>query len=587
MPSNYAKEKKSIRARVLRYIKEVSTGKVSVGRYERLAVERYLQDKEEIDFSEDHAFAAIIFIEVLVKHSTGKWTGKAFKLSDWQLFICWNIFGFRNGEFRRFQKVYMTVARKNGKSTFVAAILIYCFLADSPREHRPEGYCVATKREQAKLVYSEACRMIKASKELQDLVFSYHTHIYKKDDEGTLKALGSNSNESGWNPSIVIKDELHGWKYYHRELYDEMSTGGASRQQPLEIIITTAGDETSEIWIEEDEYATRVLEGVSLKERVDDRYFAFICRLDGPSTCVECNGDGCKKCNQKGYLEGDDVFDKANWRKANPNLGISVSEDYISKQANEAEHKPTALNSFKRYHANIKTSSNEKLIDVEAWKFCVFDRPELQQVNLAFGGIDLGRTWDFSAWALVIPIEEDKFRIVSKTYTCEARDEGLRTPQVKNWIAQGYLEEHPGDAVNYSKIEEDILAAHDQYEVMNWAYDSKFANHMAQRIINELGEDAVYKFIQSAGYYNEPIREFRKYLNQKRIYHEGNPCVSWQAGNLTVSRNARDEWMPDKGSSTAKIDAMVAIIMAFGGVLFHQVENHEVNYYADRPLEIV
>jgi phage terminase large subunit-like protein len=536
------------------YIDDVLANEITTSRLVGLAVKRHVADlkktrrkKYPYKFESRFANEAIDFLQ-LCPQSKGRWAGQLLKLEPWQKFIAWCVFGWRRKAdgTRRFRKAFITLGRKNGKSTLCAAIALLLMLFDNPLEGGAEVYVVATKEEQARIVHEEAKRMVRRSLDLGRYAEVFTKAITCSRNDGSFKPLGSDSDQSGFNPHGVIKDELHAWRDRHRNLFDEMSTGGASRAQPLEVIITTAGDDKSNIWKEELDYATRIVEAVEVKEVVNDTVFAYIACLD----------------------KDDDPFDESVWVKANPNIGVSVSVEYLREQAVEAKGKPTSHNAFLRYHCNICTTSHERAILPELWAAGAVDQSE--HGEQAFGGIDLGRSDDFAALAIVSK-SGDKIRVWAESYTCQERCKELQTPEVQSWIDRGFLIEHEGDAIDFTAIEQRIveLSRGSGIRIVNWASDPTFAGQLLQRLQSLHGLQ-VYEFIQTARSYNEPIRSFLRELKAGSVLHGPDPCLTWQARNITIRRNAQDLWMPEKGVGWQKIDAIVATLMAYAGIVYHK-----------------
>jgi phage terminase large subunit-like protein len=535
------------------YIDGVLSGDVPAGRLVRLAVRRHVADlaastRDDYLFIHRAKYAneAIAFVE-LCPQSKGQWAGQPLRLEPWQKFVLWCVFGWRRrvDMTRRFRKAFVSVARKNGKSTLAAAIGLLLTMFDDPMEGGAEVYVVATKEDQARIIHEEAKRMVRRSLDLSREARVLTKAITTTRNDGTFRPLGSDSDQSGFNPHGVIKDELHAWRDRHRNLHDEMSTGGGSRKQPLELIITTAGDDASNLWMEELDYATRVVETVESGQVVSDIVFAYIACLDAE----------------------DDPYDEATWIKANPNLGVSVSEQYLREQAAEAKAKPPAHNAFLRYHCNLKTTSHERAILPELWHACRVDA--ITHGDLAFGAIDLGRSDDWASVAIVSQAG-DEIRVWAESYTSEERSRELETAEVSAWIAGGWLIEHPGNAVDFDAIEARVAAlSRGDVRVINWAIDPMFASQFGQRLLNVWGLE-VYEFVQTSRSYNEPIRRFLRELKAGHVRHAVNSCLDWQARNMTIRRDSRDLWMPDKGTGWQKIDAMAAVLMAYAGIVHHE-----------------
>jgi phage terminase large subunit-like protein len=173
-----------------------------------------------------------------------------------------------------------------------------------------------------------------------------------------------------------------------------------------------------------------------------------------------------------------------------------------------------------------------------------------------------------------------RYECVTKSWTTRERPQDLRLPMIAMWIEGGYLEESSGDAVDFMDVEQQILDWHRDYSIETWAYDVKFAPQLAQRI--EYEGLTPFAFSQSHKFYTAPLVELLKIVGKSRMVngvsvpmfkHDGNPCLAWQAGNLIIDKNARQELMPVKGQDVNKIDAMVAILMALSECLYHQQQS--------------
>jgi phage terminase large subunit-like protein len=324
------------------------------------------------------------------------------------------------------------------------------------------------------------------------------------------------------------------------------------------------------LWIEEDNYARHTIERGRRGEVYDDRYFAFVATID----------------------EGDDPLDEANWGKANPNLGVSVKVDYLRDQARAARNAPTLLNQFIRYHANSKTEASERAITAAAWD--KGNRPlTIQPGDKCHGGIDLGRSKDFTAIALCFPVYEQnadgeyvvaRWELLTRTWCASDGQIDIQREPFRSWIRDGHLRICRGDSVDYSEVEAECVALANRYTVQTWAFDDRFARELAQRLQDMHGMP-IFNFAQSHRFYNEPTRKFVDVdVPAGRIIHGGDPCLAWQAANLQVDRNPKDEWMPDKSNPKRKIDAMVASLMAFSECLFAAKQGGWYN--STNPVEI-
>lgn len=589
----------------------VVSGRVTAGRLLRLAVLRHLDDLQHaktrgLRFNRRIANWSIWFIEnccVHTKNSVGAKAGDPLKLTDVQKFIVWCLMGWRqkNG-YRRFQKAHIEVARKFGKSTFAAALLLLILCFDVPPDPSAELYCAATKEKQARIVFNEAKAIAAKSPVLKQRIKRTAKALVFERLDSTVQPLGSDSDTTdGLNPSAIVKDELHAWRARHRGLHEKLETGDGARLQPLTISITTAGDDRAEIWKEERAWAVRAVEAVITGNVVDDTCFTLICCIDSEHECPLCSGTGkrngrrCGGCS-KGRVPADDCFDERCWAKANPNLGQSVGIDKYQKHASRAEKDPAYKNTFLRYYANIQTSSTEKAIPPELWAACR-GKPYVERGQFCRGAFDLGRSDDFAAWAGVFPslVEElDDFQqpirtydFITRSYTCEARAETLPKALFEEWIDSGSLIVHPGDQIDFDEIERDIIEFTAEYNCVDWAFDPTFAPQLAQRLINLHGIPC-HKFAQTPAWYNPACRELLRALRRKDVSHGGDPCLAWQADNLVFVRDAKDLWMPDKAGSPFKIDAMVSLLMAISDILHHSAEDESrMSVYETRGLRTV
>jgi len=537
-------------------VSRVVNGESVSGTLVRKACERHLWDIETgadrgIAFDWDVACFGVDFFPSALKHSVGEFAGGRFWLEDWQAFIVASLLGWRRGSVRRYRKGYIEIARKNGKSTLVAGMALLLLLFDAPVESSAEIYLTATKEDQARIIFRMCHQMIGSSPLIRDKLNVKQKIIQYAALDSFIRPLGSDSTGTdGLNPHVVLRDELHAWRARHVPFAEKLATGGGSRRQPLELTITTAGDEDSHLWKLTRDYAANATKSRNRAEPFDDSVFSFIAALD----------------------DGDDCLDEENWAKANPNIGQSVNVDYLRLQAREARNDPMKLNQFKRYHCNRIVSRSEALILPSEWESQDASPIDVEDLRNAdcFGGFDLGRTDDFSAIALVFPeltdTLESRYTLFARSYCSEKRYETLDHSQKHEWVADRSLVIHPGAAISFDAIEEDIVELSEMFTVVNWGFDPTFASQMAQHLEEHHGI-GIYKFIQSARYYNEPLRRFLRAIKERRFRHGGDDCLEWQVCNLQVVRNTQDLWRPDK-SGDGKIDAAVATLMAFAGCLF-------------------
>lgn len=566
------------------YIDGVLGDEIPAGRLVKLACSRHLTDLKEahhrgLYFDEKKASEACAFFPMALRHSTGEFHGNAFHLTPPQAFIVWCVHGWqrRDGNVRRFTRAHIEVARKFGKSEMASGLALRHAKFDNPFEAGAEVYLAATKEDQVKLTTFKTCRrMVQASPALKNMRCR-QTIIQVPDNDpyqpgSFVKPLGSDSDSNdGLNLHAAVLDELHAWKRYHQGFYERMTTAGGARRQEMVWMFTTAGDDQSMLWIQLREMAIKALESYERKDHTLDSNFAFIACIDDEDDPLSYN------------LETE--WDDFEWtmRKANPNYPTTPKRKYLKDQAREAQASPLQRQKFMRFMANVQTSSSTKPFPTSRWT--ALQTENFPAPGSSVGAFDLGRSDDFSAWAVVWQ-HEDTYYVRHQAYTCEGRPEMLRTTEIASWIKQGFLTEHPGDQVDQTMIMQDILDATEDYDIHTWVFDSHFATKLAQDLQAHLGTDAVLKWPQNAASYNEPCRTFEKLVRAKQISVPVDACLTWQAGNLAMKADSQDRWIPEKGiSRERKIDSMVAILMAFGQHLLRETEAPP-SYYDDNELEM-
>lgn len=543
------------------YIRGVLSGDIVAGRLVKLAVQRHVLDLEQADsrgyrFNRDIATRACAFFPAVCRHSLGEWNDQPFNLSPWQMFCIWCIFGWRRTSdgTRRFRKAYLSVARKNGKTTMIAGLALLLMFNDEPFEDGAHIFCAATKEPQARIMYNEAVRMVRRSPTLKKRcrIRKAPHGIHWEAKDSAFCPIGSDSTTTdGLNPHGVLKDELHEWREAHRGLKEKLETGGGARRQPLDVTITTAGSDHSQIWIEENEYAVRCLESVVTGNVIDDTCFAYIACID----------------------EQDSPFDEACWPKANPNWNVSVKPESVRSIANEAKHKPAALTKLVRYHCNKRVGSLERAIPLDVWM--AGSKPlTIEDGATGHGGMDLGRSDDWAAIAACFPITEvidgepvTRYELKSKAWTVRDGDFRVDREPFRTWITAGLLTAHEGDQVDFTEVVAEMVAWSEQYSILTWAYDPSFARLAADQLQNVHGL-TIFKFGQQHRFYNEPCTRFVEAMKAGRMWHGSDPVLEWQAANLEFDRNNQGLVMPDKSKRESKIDGLVAGLMAFSECLF-------------------
>ena len=527
-----------------KYVDGVEAGSIVAGEHVRAAVMRHIDDLERMEsgefpyhFDRDAANWAIEGFPLIFRHTVGAYAGSPFVLSPWQAFIIGSIFGWKceDGS-RRFRRAYVTLGRKNGKSTLAAAIAI--LLAEFDNEKQAQVFIGATKYDQAKVIFDEADRMIRNSPGLASLGKVMVSRI--KFGDSYIRPLGSDKAFDGLNPHGIIFDELHAWKEQHRPFYDTLTTGSASRRQPLRFTITTAGDTKSQLWIEEENHAKMVVSG----EIKEEGYFVFIACLD----------------------KEDDPLDETTWPKSMPNLGVSVSIDYIREQAREALVSPKARNRFIRYFANRQVSSNEQAIDVQEWDNCEGQLSDWTTADVVCGAMDAGGRNDMGAIAMVarFPDGFDSEGETNWRYECRVKcymdtetNRDLDEMPWMQWVQMNQLKVVP---YVFTSMRDELAFDMQSVSGRQIGFDPWATQAIAEEMQQE-GFECV-RINQNRFNLHEPLDLFLSSIKKRSITHDGHPVLRWAVQNLVINSDSQDRWMPDRKESADKIDPVVALIMA-------------------------
>ena len=541
------------------YAEQVRFGEILVCEYVRLAVERYYADLDRaLDmgryFDKKAAMRAIRFIEKL-KHTKGEWAGQRFRLEPWQQFVLWNIFGWKNADgTRRFRYAYIEIARKNGKTALSAGIGLYMLFADG--ESRPEVYSAATVKDQAKICFSDAVEIVKAT-DLKNYLTPYRNSIVYELKGGTMKPLSSDyGTPDGLNPSCGIIDEFHAHK--DSGMFDVIKSAFGARRQPLMFIITTAGFNKSGACYAYRENVIKVLRGMN----EDDSLFGIIYTLDDKS-------------------EWDDP---KMWIKANPNLGVSLSADYLADQVKDAKNRPEAVRNVMTKNVDLWVDAERTWILDDVWMKCIgtIDPADLKGCA-CWGGLDLSNVSDITAYVLLFH-ENDRFQLLPRFWIPEEKMlEKIRKENINydKWVAEGYVTVTPGNVIDYDFVKADILRIVADYDLRTSAYDRWNASQTIIDLQNEGME--CNPFGQGYGSMSAPTKEFEKLVLTEKIEHFGNPVMRWMLASTLVKTDPAGNIKPDKEKSTQKIDGIVASIMALGEWMTAQA-NDESNPYESRGL---
>jgi phage terminase large subunit-like protein len=525
------------------YIEDVLAGRVVTSQLVKKAIERHKKDlsRTDLHFDRNRAQHIITFIEQFCCHSQGEWAGQPVVLAPWQCAMLWILYGWRwkDTGYKRFKFAYVELAKGNGKSFLASCIGLYELIASG--EPGAECYSVATKKDQARIVFNEAQRMVVKSPTLKARIKSQRDNLHIKDTASKFEPLSSDEDSlDGPRPQLLIGDEIHAWGHNARKLFDVLSNALGKRRSPMFLMITTAGSGEESLCKQQHNYSDKVLSGV----HDDDLWFAWICGLDPE----------------------DDFLDEANWIKANPSLGVTVKIEELRGQVNKAKGDPASLNGVLRLRLGVWTQSSAAWIPMEDWTACN-DPVDLQTLKgqPCFGGLDLSTTTDISAFVLLFPPygNRKKWVVLPEFFlpadNIEKRCKRDRVPY-DVWERQKLFNLTSGNVIDYQVIRAKILALSDVYDIKEIAYDPFNAQETATWLQDNgfVCSPLRQGFTSMAG----PTKRLLELILTHELTHQDNPVLRWMASNVVVNMDPTGSIKPDKEKSTEKIDGIVATICA-------------------------
>lgn len=506
-------------------------------------------------FDVKKATKPIRFIETFCKHSKGEWAGKPVTLELFQKAYISALFGFideRTG-YRRYTESFFMVARKNGKSTMLAGIALYLLIAD--QEPGAELYTVATKKDQAALIFSEVLHMVQQSPYLREHLQKRKSDLYFPAAMALMKPLGKNSDTlDGLNAHGVIIDELHGVK--DRNLYEVMKQSQSARRQPLLIMITTAGTVRECIFDDIYSYAENVLNGTY----TDERFLPVVYELD-------------KRSEYK---------HEKNWVKANPGLGTIKKLDDLRAKVARAQQSAADLNGVLVKDFNLRgTRSTAWLSFDDIYNPATFNITDLRGAY-AIGGADLSITTDLTAATLLMYDPEAEKYLVKQMYwipedNVEERIQRDKIPY-DLWHEQGLIRFCRGNTINYSDVTAWFLEmVHVHGITPAWIYyDSYSARYWVEEM--ESKGFRMVRCIQGAKTLSLPMQRMGADLQAKKIIYNDNPILKWCLTNTGVQTDRNGNIVPVKSQSAKqRIDGAASLLDAYVGLCEHY--NEFINLY--------
>lgn len=529
------------------YYQEMVNGNITVSnrvkkQYKSLVED--MNDHPKYKYDDAKAQRPIKFIESFCKHSKGELAGKPLVLDLFQRAYISALFGFVDKEtgYRRYTESFFFVGRKNGKSTMLAAISLYMLMADG--ESGSEVYSVASKRDQANILFDQAHEMIKQSADLNRNIRKRKSDLYFPHNFSKMQSLGKNSNSlDGLNAQLVVIDELH--SIQDRNLYEVMKQSQSARTQPLLIMITTAGTHRGTIFDDLYEYACNVVDG----NFEDDNFLPIMYELD-----------------HKAEFKMPD-----RWQKANPALGISKKVEDLERKVARAKNNPNDLTGLLTKDFNIRETTNSAWLTFEdIVNEATFDIKDFAG-TYAIGGADLSITTDLSCATLLFVDPETEIRYVHQMYwlpqdNLQKRVEEDKIPYDK-WHDQGLLRLCSGNTIDYSDITDWFLEMLNDYDITPlWIY---YDNYSARYWVDEM-EAYGFKMIrtqQGARTLSLPMQNMGADLQKNKINYNNNPILKWCLTNTGVETDRNGNIVPIKNQSPKRrIDGTASMLDAYVGL---------------------
>jgi phage terminase large subunit-like protein len=560
------------------YARDVTSGEIPACKSVRLQAKRFLAELKRqsrrdfpFRFDVDKADRVCKFIERL-PHSKGKWarSKQLIQLEPWQIWVLCCTFGWlhKRSGLRRFRVLFVIVPRKNGKSALSAGIALYMLCADG--EFGAEVYSGATNEKQAWEVFGPARLMALRTPALCSR-FGVEVNarsLVRVDDNSKFETVSGDPGD-GQSPSCSIHDEYH--EHDDDSQVDTMQTGMGAREQPLQVLITTAGDN---------------LAGPCYARAQDERKkLAGIGRAGGPPLHDETF------FAEYTLDEDDDWKSEAALRKANPNFDVSVSGDYLRARQRDALATPRKVGIFKTKHLNLWVSAKAAYFDIEAWRRCRDPKIPIKAIaafelerlrgRRCIAGLDLASKIDIAALELLfLPIgakatKDDPYVRVGFYFL--PSETILNVPTYQAWDAQGLLNVTEGNIIDYDEILDVLREIRGAFQLEMVAYDPHQATMMVTTMVKEGFPVVEYRPIVLN--FSEPMKELDALTKARTIAHGGCPVMEWEMSNVVAAADKKDNVYPNKpmGQDHLKIDNPVALISALGVAM--SGENQEQSFW--------
>ena len=510
-------------------------------------VDKLNDQDSEYRFDENEAKYVIEFIERFCCHSKGKWAGQRVVLELWQKALLSALFGFKHKDtgIREYRELMLLIGRKNGKSLLASALGVYLQIADD--EGGPEIYSVATKKDQAKIIWSEAVRMIKHSPELRQHAKCLVSKITTGFNNGTFQPLGSDSMTlDGLNVHGALIDELHAIK--DRNLYDVVIDGMSARTQPLSIITSTAGTVRDNIFDLKYDECKRIIDGYDDPNGYhDETVLPIVYELDSRSEWT----------------------DPACWKKANPGLGTIKNYETLANKVERAKANPLLVKNLLCKDFNVRETAAQAYMTFEELNNeATFDMATLHP-RYGIGGVDLSQTTDLTCATMLFQVQGDPTIYVKQMYWIpeELFEQRIAEDNVPYdvWRQQGLLQTSPGNKIDYRLVVQwfQELQANEDIYLYKAGYDKWSATYFVQDMEEKFGKPIMDPVAQGAMTLSAPMKALKSDLASKKVNYNNNPILKWCMANVSVVEDRNGNIVPCKTNSRNRIDGFASLLDAY------------------------
>lgn len=548
--------KPSFSRTITTYIKNVKSGKIPSGIHLKNAIARYERDrKNKIFIFKKNKVEQVINYIATLKHFMGRHAGKNFILEPWQVFVVANIYGFyfRKGNKRRFQNVYLEIARKNGKTALVCALVLYHLAADD--EAGAECLLTANSLEQAKIDFQMSYGFVHGLDPDNKVYKTRFKDIYIEETNSFIKVLASDSSRlDGYNCSCGVIDEYHSAP--DARVRDVIRSSQGMRAEPMLLTITTAGFDKTLPCYDLRTVATEIIQGI----KTDETFFSIIYSID----------------------EEDDWADPKVWKKSNPNLGVTVNEDFLAREVLQAKNSPADETGVKTKNLNVWCDSSSTWIPddyVLASQLPISYEFFENQSEPTFVGVDLASNVDLTAVSYLY-VSGDTYYFKTDTYIpmdTLRSDKHFDKELYKEWVYSKYLKTTNGNVTDYSFILKDILMMHSLNEIFSIYYDKWNANQFAITATDE-GLNMV-PFSQSIANFNNYTKEFERLILSGKIFIDDSPVTRYCLRNVEIKMDWNGNVKPVKSAERKKIDSVISMISALGAYMDYQDDYKGTNIF--------